>query len=116
MISFAKVYLGTVGYLVAQNKDIAIDFVGLLLADADKIWRRCSHYMYCVERFDDKDSEAKVQATVQYLVFLLVELKGIFKEIPERIKALYEKVSMHVSKKFGKDFIDKIKGALLTDE
>ena len=116
MISFANVYLGTVRYLVAQNKDVAIDFVELLLTDADKIWRRCSHYMYCVERFDDKDSEAKLQAAVQYSAFLLVELKGIFKEIPGQIKALYEKVSMHVSKKFGKDYIDGIKGALLADE
>ena len=72
--------------------------------------------MYCIEQFNDKESEVKVQATVQYLVFLLVELKGIFKEIPERIKPLYESVSMQVSKKFGKDFIDTIKGALLADE
>ena len=72
--------------------------------------------MYCVEQFDDKESEAKVQATIQYLVFLLVEIKGILNEIPERIKTLYEKVSMHVSKKFGKDFIDSIKGNLLIDD
>lgn len=116
MISFANVYLETVKYLILQNENVALDFVELLLNDADKIWRRSSHYMYCVEQFDDKESEAKVQATIQYLVFLLVEIKGILKEIPERIKALYEKVSMHVSKKFGKDFIDNIKGALLTDE
>ena len=72
--------------------------------------------MHCVERFDDKESEAKLQATVQYLVLLLVRLKGIFKEIPERIQPLYERISMHVSKKFGKDFIDNIKGALSADE
>lgn len=116
MMSFAHVYLGTVKYLITQDKAAAIDFVELLLNDANKIWRRCSHYMYCVERFSDKESEAKVQVAVQYLAFLLVEIKGIFKEIPEQIKSLYERISMHVSKKFGKDFIDNIKGALLADE
>ena len=116
MISFANVYLQTVKYLISQDENVAVDFVELLLNDADKIWRRSSHYMYCVEQFDDKESEAKVQATIQYLVFLLVEIKGILNEIPERIKTLYEKVSMHVSKKFGKDFIDSIKGNLLIDD
>lgn len=116
MMSFAHVYLGTVKYLITQDKAAAIDFVELLLNDANKIWRRCSHYIYCVEQFSDKESEAKVQVAVQYLAFLLIEIKGIFKEIPEQIKSLYERISMHVSKKFGKDFIDNIKGALLADE
>ena len=116
MISFANVYLQTTKHLITQNEDVAIDFVEILLNNAEKIWRRSSHYMHCVERFDDKESEAKVQATVQYLVLLLVRLKGIFNEIPERIQPLYERISLHVSKKFGKDFIDNIKGALLSDE
>lgn len=116
MISFANVYLETAKYLVSQNKDITIDFIELLLKDADKIWRRSAHYRYCIEQFYDKESEAKVQATVQYLVFLLVEIKGILNEIPERIKTLYEKVSLHVTKKFCKDFIEKVKGTLLADE
>ena len=116
MISFANVYLETVKYLISQNENVALDFIELLLKDADKIWRRSAHYRYCIEQFDDKESEEKVQATVQYLVFLLVKIKEILNEIPERIKTLYEKVSLHVSKKFGKDFIENIKGALLTDE
>lgn len=116
MISFANVYLQTTKHLKTRNEDVAIDFVEMLLNNAEKIWRRSSHYMHCVERFDDKESESKVQATVQYLVLLLVRLKGIFKEIPERIQPLYERISMHVSKKFGKDFIDNIKGALSADE
>ena len=116
MISFANVYLQTTKHLITRNKDVAIDFVEMVLNNAEKIWRRSSHYMHCVERFNDKESEVKVQATVQYLVLLLVKLNGIFKEIPERIQPLYERISMHVSKKFGKDFIDNIKGALLADE
>ena len=100
----------------SQNKDSAIGFVELLLNNADKIWHRCSHYRYCVERFNDKESKAKIQTAIQYLVFLLIEIRNIFKEIPEQIQPLYEKVSTHVSKKLGADFIDNMKGAIPTDE
>ena len=116
MTSFANVYLGTTKYLITQNKDVSIDFVELLLNDADKIWRRCSHYMYCIEQFNDKESESRVQAAVQYLMLLLVELKSVFKEIPERIKPLYKKISMHMSKEFGEDFVNNIQGVLLANE
>ena len=112
MMSFAHVYLETVTKLVAKGKDVAIGFAEMLLNDAERIWRRGSHYRYCIEKYEDKESEMKVEATVQYLAFLLIGLKEIFNEIPDQIKLLYEKVSMHLTKNFGKDFIDKIRAAV----
>ena len=109
MISFAEVYLKVIKHYIAFDINIAIDFVELLLYDADRIWRRCSYYRYCSEVLDDRTSKIKVEMTVQYLSFLLTQLNEYFEEIPACIKPIYEKTSMNLMKYYSKNFFNNIK-------
>lgn len=114
MISFERVYFGTLMLLFSEHRDAAIDFAMIVLENAVSIWRKGTHYRFLVERFNDEEARVKSESILRYLVLLLYDLENTFKDgIPKKIQGLYENIRKSIYKHFGNKMIQEIKSSFV---
>ena len=94
MSSFARVYLGAIRQLLAEEYDAAVDLANIVIEDAIRIWRRGTYYRHMQMRDSISEAATKAYSIEQYVFGILRGIEDIFGNIPKDASVQFDKLAL----------------------